>query len=737
MNILNRLNYDNIIEDVAWRTEDGTVDWRDPKHLDLLKQSLKRMGVSEIMISEVCGTIQERFQVLDELKLKDGTDISNQYIENPETGRDIQLKSVHGKADYYKDNFPKTYQKYKAFMKRHGYVEDTDSAKYITPEKQEKKKSNSLVSKDIMDKSKSKSQNINTKSNISNKNISNKIDKKVYNIIISKLDNSNVTEKATPFINKFKKAIHTLYNSNNKSKIANEFKDFNLTTNSSRKKLYLNDLKVSGNDRKLFSKGGSESERNLIKKLEYYLGPIPSDSGDLSMIKLETAAKPDLGHGVSLYNRTASNNKNRWNYTNELSDDPILNKLFSNPPLNQIEKREYKILIGPQNEKGHIIQSGGKNSKIYLKHSIENNKSIDKVIKLLNNLAIEGRISPQLSQSVKQHKKRMTDILNNYDIPSKKASQAVDSSYAKMFDELYNVDPESSSKILKQFAEMRLYDSEVANGDEVYLPESNIFPAGDKIFVDTNKSKLFGERVSFISVKYGKTGDVYGCPANTSAIQRLHPDKNKRNLLGNYIGEDGKLLCITDDVLSDKNKAFDYISNILSEQGYGDLFSKNELIKLSEISVNFKNRIKKIKEMSIIKNKVNWSLFQKNMKNDKLLNSLNGSLKDIVSVERFIKLIGTRNGRVANAAKFNPAIFLTGITWSNIVRTSNGLEFLKHNKQYYDNGTLKNITTSGTTNMHEWYIDFRMNRTSGRSGGGAQSTYIGEELLKKYPIGSL
>ena len=148
-----------------------------------------------------------------------------------------------------------------------------------------------------------------------------------------------------------------------------------------------------------------------------------------------------------------------------------------------------------------------------------------------------------------------------------------------------------------------------------------------------------------------------------------------------------------------------------------------------------KNRVNQLKaryEKDGKMDKVGWGKLQKDLLKDPIMVELNTKLKEVVSVEKFSKIIGSRNGRVAEKYDFGAAHFMSGLSFANQVVTSNGYEGVTHNKQYYDNGTLKNTTVAGTTDRDEWYINFRMYKTAGRGGGGAQISYIGSELKEKY-----
>jgi len=94
--------------------------------------------------------------------------------------------------------------------------------------------------------------------------------------------------------------------------------------------------------------------------------------------------------------------------------------------------------------------------------------------------------------------------------------------------DLHKADGDIANSIMKQLAENNLYEQELANGEEVYLPSAGNFPAGDKIKGGTT------ERVSLISCKFGKAGRIYGCPANYKTIAELHQKESKRNNQGQF-----------------------------------------------------------------------------------------------------------------------------------------------------------------------------------------------------------
>ena len=544
----------------------------------------------------------------------------------------------------------------------------------------------------------------------------------------SRIEKSTMSAEAKAEANALVDKLSVIFDkTKSKEEVLDTLSDIKISVSSNRKKLYLDDMRKYGGGLYKILGDGTKGAISAINKIAEYM-ELPEDDNKMS-IEIEAAAKPDLGSQNirSVYKKSARG------FTDEV-DDVNVEKLFQTPPLDRIDTTKFKSLFGPIDDNGNLLTPSSKHSKEYLKFSIKNNVSVDNTIKVLEKYASEGKISPDLANSVKAHKQRLNDVLGGMEIPSEEAANAVDESYARMFDELMKQNQDLASRMLKQFAEMRLYDSEIAKGDEAYLPGDGSFPAGDKLVFKNGAGGT--ERVSFVSVKYGKSGDVYGCPANSKALQTLHPDVNKRNRQGQYIGEGGYTLAINDELISDVKTTKKTIKSMIGEMpDIQNAFSEDEITEISDVVTETKNRVNQLKaryEKDGKMDKVGWGKLQKDLLKDPIMVELNTKLKEVVSVEKFSKIIGSRNGRVAEKYDFGAAHFMSGLSFANQVVTSNGYEGVTHNKQYYDNGTLKNTTVAGTTDRDEWYINFRMYKTAGRGGGGAQISYIGSELKEKY-----
>jgi len=701
---------EELLSEVSYRTNDGIVDFKKTEHLTILSEVLDELGLWEI---------------------KDNL-IQNLFEDGEKSDEDKKYKGIGGQPPaYVKAN---DYQKWQS--NPDGFsgekFKKTDTGKYLPIGSEEggegEESKPNIFSKDSgydapdIDKGEDDENSNKKEINISEEDI------KTIDGFKNRVEKSSMSPEAKVEANQLIESLSVIFDkSKSKADIVDTISKMNISVSSNRKKLYLDDMRKHGGGLYKILGDGTKGAVSAINKIAEYM-ELPEDDNKMS-IEIEAAAKPDLGSKNirSLYKKTSKG------FTDEVNDVNV-EKLFKTPPLDRIDTTKFKSVFGPTDANGNLLTPSSENSKEYLKFSIENNVSVDNTINVLEKYAAEGKISEELTNSVKAHKQRMSDALNNMEIPSQEAADVIDSSYAVMFDELMKQNQDLASRMLKQFAEMRLYDSEIARGDEAYLPGDGSFPAGDKLVFQNGAGGT--EMVSFVSVKYGKNGDVYGCPANSKALQTLHPDVNKRERQGQYIGEGGYTLAVNDDLVKDAETTKKSIKSMIDEMpDVQGIFDDKELTEISDVVYKSKERINQLKaqyEKDGKMDKVGWGKLQKDILKDPSLVELNTQLKSLVSVEKFSKLIGSRNGRVASKYDFGAAHFISGLSLANQIVTSNGYEGVTHNKQYYDNGVLKNTTVAGTTDRDEWYINFRMYRTAGRSGGGAQVSYIGPELKEKH-----
>jgi hypothetical protein len=511
-------------------------------------------------------------------------------------------------------------------------------------------------------------------------------------------------------------------NDDEKRESANKLAELvKFTTNSTGEKAYFN---VFGGNRKIISgKAGTKKAADLVNKMKQY---AEVKQTNFSAIKnnFSAAAKPDLGKDSEVLP------KNNELVKNLFEGNEILQRI--NPSLHGI--------FAVKDENGNPKIPSNQHSKEYLEQSIKN-PALDRTIELAEKLAKDGTVDPKVATSLKEHKDRLEKVLKDITVPSEDAAKAIGDSYNTLMVDLHNADEDVAGAIMKQLAENRLYEESLAKGDEVYLPSRGNFPAGDMIKVvrdEEGNSDLVG--VSLVSCKFGKQQRTYGCPANAKAIQSVHPNPEKRNNVGQYIGESGNTLVLkdelwrgdTDDETKEKTKSF--VKTYLDEIELGDLFNDGELDEYATILTEYANEIDNIKS-ELRKNPTlmqrgnadkYWGEFSARLsKVEKVYSQRMGS---IMTPDKIEKLIGKNNvGNARNTrGEVSPAVALCMINDANNIRTSDGYG-LSHNKQYYDdNGNPTAKTDDGTANPNDYSITYRMSRTAGRAGGGPQYSFSGD-----------
>tara|TARA_R100000995_G_scaffold78150_2_gene48594 strand:+ start:210 stop:2318 length:2109 start_codon:yes stop_codon:yes gene_type:complete len=677
-----------ILVEWAYRTNDGKPDANNSAKLLTLESVLKDFGWSREARAELLNTLMET----DIVKNKDSGNIYTVQKHNPNTqslvkkdASDAEVAKVtKKKVDKEKDEEKPKVSKLSQNADRARELLGIEKSEDVT-ESQKKKDIDSLLQQ-----------------------VGKNIDK--------------LSDEEKKSVSKFFESLNVLYsNKSTDEEKEDAWREINVSASPNRQKLYLDDLRGESGLYKILGEGKSAIRSRLVDEVSKYKD-IPEDDNK-NYIKAESLAKPDIGGGKPA---RAANKKKSGKYIDEIADTNV-DKVMSIPPLNRITKPAFRTLFGPIGEDGNLIIPSSKNSRKYFEHSVNNNTSLKNVSNFLRELSEEGKAPKELSESIDGHQKRLQKISKNYEIPSEKARKAVEESYAILAEKLHEASPEYAGRLLKQFAEMEQYDSEIAGGDECYLPGHGSFPGGDKLLIE--KGDAGGKQVSFISIKYGKSGSkkrtVYGCPANMSALQQIHPDESKRESLGQYVGQPNYTLAVKDDLIDTPEKAEETITDLLNESELGDLFNDGERKELSSIVHSTKERTEELrKEATGSDGKVDWKKFNELRKNDEVLINDSRKLRQICNEEKLSTLIGQRNSE-ALSKKLSPEVFISSVVFVNQVKTSNGYEFLKHNKQFIENGEIKNETISGGTDMDGWYINPRMNRTPGRNGGGIQSSYVG------------
>jgi len=485
------------------------------------------------------------------------------------------------------------------------------------------------------------------------------------------------------------------------------------STNENKSKAYLG---AFGGLRKILSNmagSGTASTKRLVAEMEKHIQLKEVNFSGIKK-KLTSAAKPDLGK------------------ENEFSpkSNPKVDGFFRNHP--QLSKVREGLwgLFGVKGEDGKIKMPSNNHSKEYLQQSF-NNPALTRTIETARGFVENGNLDSKYVKALEQHQQRLSSITENYEIPSEEAAKAIDDSYEQMVVELHEADSDAAGSVLKQLAENRLYEVELARGEEVYLPSNGSFPGGDKIKVDTL------ERVSLVSCKWGKAGRTYGCPANAKAVTSLHPNESKRNNQGQYLGEDGYTLLVNDELIKGgtssetQEKTSNWMKETLREVGLDGVFSEEKYNEITKITTEYLDFIEGIKSEieEVTPAEKYWQLFNDKIKDKE--EEISKRLGDLVTDNEIIQIIGENNLRNLKDTKsrVRPQNLLGAIEISNNIRTSDGYG-LEHNKQYYEKGESKFVTQTGTSNPDDYSITFRDKRTPGRSGGGVQLSFSGDSKDK-------
>jgi hypothetical protein len=259
---------------------------------------------------------------------------------------------------------------------------------------------------------------------------------------------------------------------------------------------------------------------------------------------------------------------------------------------------------------------------------------------------------------------------------------------------------------------MALYDTELAGGQEVYLPSHGSFPSGDKLKVTRDGNKV--ERVASVSVKYGRSGKygAFGFPGETGQYQKYHPDPEYRDRLHSRPGDAGANLGVKDDVIRSDEK----MNKILEEGGLGSAIKDKE--KLYTIFRQNLDEFDKLKEeIGYIQNAAAarregkppaWK--QLNVVKDRIIEMekrLGNEMKGVIDEEELKKLVGKDNTTLMMG---RPGCMVTALTFASTLKTSNGLDTIEHNHQEIKDGKYESHTDTaedGTSDLKLWKMTWR------------------------------
>ncbi len=483
----------------------------------------------------------------------------------------------------------------------------------------------------------------------------------------------------------------TKLSSNPSKEMAQEMVEkYGLTISSNGKKVYMRNINFEA--RKIL--GANKATQFIKDTVENSLGePLKGAAKGVDVKQaVTTTSKPDLET-----KRTAVEDKN-------------VKELFSKSPYDRLNPNFHQV-FGPTDESGNLIYpSGGKNSKAFLQQSLDENNSIRKTISKLEELEKTENVSPKVRQSLEQHQKNMENIIKTMKIPSKQAAQAIGDSYAVMAESINTESPTLAGAMMKNLAEFALYDTEVANGEEVYLPSDGSFPSGDKLKVTRDGGKV--ERVASVSVKYGRSGKYgsFGFPGETGQYQKYHPDPEYRDRLHSRPGDDGYEIGVKNEIIRDDEK----MNKIVDESGLGDVIKDRD--KLFSVIRENLDEIEKLKKEIDYEQKPKrssgkppaWK--QLNVKKKEILaleEALAKKMEEHIDIDKLESIVGKDNAKIMMK---NPASMVSALTFVSTLKTSNGLDVIEHNHQEIKDGKYESHTDTsedGTDNPKNWKFTWR------------------------------
>lgn len=466
-------------------------------------------------------------------------------------------------------------------------------------------------------------------------------------------------------------------------------------------KLYMR--KVSPDARKILCGEGNKTSEELRDTIENALGSSlkgATKGGTNVKQEVTTTSKPDIGGANKEFIRSAK-------------EDKSVEEIFNKEPYSYLDSSMHQ-LMGPVGDDGNLVYPSSKHSKTYLKHSIEQNKSLEKTIEKLKQLEKSDNVKPSVRKALETHQENMNRILNEYEIPSKEASEAVGSSYAIMAETLNEESAVLAGAMMKNMAEMALYDTEIAGGDEAYLPSAGTFPSGDKIRVDRDGNGKV-EKIAAVSVKYGKSGKfkAYGFPGETGQYQKFHPNPEYRDRLHSRPGDDGYDLGVKDEIVDNPLK----IKEIINECGFGDAIKNQD--KLIEVIQEMRTEIQTIKDnIGYIQNSAEArkagkptakkQLGSQKKKISEIEKKLASKMSEYVDLDKLNELVGKDNARLIMS---RPQCMITALTFGSTLNTSNGLDVIEHNHQEIADGKYISKTDTAesgeTKSLKNWALTWR------------------------------
>jgi hypothetical protein len=539
----------------------------------------------------------------------------------------------------------------------------------------------------------------------------------------------------------------------------------------------------------------NDGMRHLTNELNKYLdddnkvstNSIGGKSESALKVEFEKAAKPSfkIEGGETKREKTRQNpitkgkrkDPNNPGYDvngNPLTiTDPLVSQIFEkNTALGDL-KESMHSLEGPADADGNMIPCDSpENKRKHYDFLINNNDSFDKVKQQSQKYINDPNVSESdkekfrnIVKSIDSYKEEMNKLKN--EIPSEEAEKKVQELNRKLMIDIHESHPDIASGMAKQFAENALVTQEIAAGDEVYMPSNGSFPGGDKIVVTRNGAKM--EAVAGVSVKFGRSSkqtEIYGFPGESQSMARFAEPERKsdetdeefqarkediRTRNGKYVGQDGYLFGVRDDIVKDKDK-FD---KILEQSGMNEVVTDSEkLHKLNnEIHSEVERWMKEQRDKTPPPTEKSIRIgLQKHIKGWMKKNNIQNRFEECIDRTKLTKsLTGTDDGNYTTkgdeerkhsnanlASGCNPLEFMGMTSFASSVKEGKGMPSLLWNHQSYEDNDYQSATTdpgdTDMTDLSNWGFSSRLFVTSGRQGGGILATGTGEKKNKKNPL---
>jgi len=541
--------------------------------------------------------------------------------------------------------------------------------------------------------------------------------------------------------------------------------------------------------------GATNPMSNLVNELNNYLdddnkvqpNTIGGKSERALKVEFEAAAKPSftIENGETKREKVRKNpnaNSRKKDPNNPGYDkdgnpltisDPVVSEIFKEGTALGDLKESMHSIEGPADDDGNLVPCDSpENKRKHFDFLVNSNESFIKV----KQSAQKYINDPNVSESDKEKFKKVIKSIDDYQsdmnkalskVPSEEAAKEVEILNAKLMDDIHNSHPDIASGMAKQFAENALVTQEIAAGDEVYMPSQGTFPGGDKILVTRKGAKM--EAVAGVSVKFGRASketQIYGFPGEAQSMANFAEPLRKageseeefeerkqdlRTRNGKYVGQDGYLLGVRDDIVKDKDK----FNKTLTQSGLESAVTDND--KLYELSNRVHGEVERwIEEqrsktprpseksirIGLQSHMRGWMKengiqdeFETCIDRSKLSEELTGSSDGTYTIE------GGKTKKHSNAnlaSGCNPLEFLGITSFASTVREGRGMPSLLWNHQSYESGEYHSETTdpedTDMTSLANWGFSSRLWATSSRDGGGILATGTGEKKLGKKPL---